>query len=469
MSGRTIIGMLRGSKQVLFAAAVLLVSLPALSFGQNPPPAKKLPAGPSAPQSTHYPILILAFGNDPNWSLRIGLKGPERLDRPGYPPIPLEPAEVTHEAAADSWVYHAKDSATGAAVAVHLTREACTDASNDTLTSAPPPAGKYFFRASVDHAQIGSLKGCARIAAELFPKINNQPDEDEDADAKTKPPVPVSSVTNFKSPVAVAYLNASQQLVLRRGQVSRVVSPRPSSGLSVSHDCKKLLFTADDAPGPIRTLYQYEFETSAKHELLSANLRQAFWSLDDKRIAFLKWDNSAWSLWIMSPDNPQAGANIFAREIMELFGWADDHTLLGSNQDNLLWISDDGNIRQQLPFQEVLGGSYHLAVIVSVRLNPANPDILLVSFRYVPPATEVPLDKHEGNSPALLLYEIKSKRRVVLTPVGTWAEFAEWSSDGFQIFFTGADSSRRYATYRMFWDGIGVQKYLSGTSLVIGQ
>jgi len=448
---------------------VLLVSLPALSFGQNPPPAKKLPAGPSAPQSTHYPILILAFGNDPNWSLRIGLKGPERLDRPGYPPIPLEPAEVTHEAAADSWVYHAKDSATGAAVAVHLTREACTDASNDTLTSAPPPAGKYFFRASVDHAQIGSLKGCARIAAELFPKINNQPDEDEDADAKTKPPVPVSSVTNFKSPVAVAYLNASQQLVLRRGQVSRVVSPRPSSGLSVSHDCKKLLFTADDAPGPIRTLYQYEFETSAKHELIRANVRQAFWSLDDKRIAFLKWDNSAWSLWIMSPDNPQAGANIFAREIMELFGWADDHTLLGSNQDNLLWISDDGNIRQQLPFQEVLGGSYHLAVIVSVRLNPANPDILLVSFRYVPPATEVPLDKHEGNSPALLLYEIKSKRRVVLTPVGTWAEFAEWSSDGFQIFFTGADSSRRYATYRMFWDGIGVQKYLSGTSLVIGQ
>jgi len=132
--------MLRGSKRVLFAASVLLAGLPALSFGQNPPPAKKLPAGPSAPQSTHYPILILAFGNDPDWNLRIGLKGPERMDRPGYPPIPLEPSDVAHEAAADSWTYHAKDSATGAAVAVHLTREACTDASNDTLTSAPPPA-----------------------------------------------------------------------------------------------------------------------------------------------------------------------------------------------------------------------------------------------------------------------------------------------------------------------------------------
>jgi len=221
------------SKRILLAAPLLLVGLPALSFGQTPPPPKKLPAGPPAPQSTHYPIFILAFGNNPNWSLRIGQKGPERLDRPGYPPIPLEPAEVTHEAA-DSWIYHAKDSATGAAVAIHLTREACTDATNDTLTTTPPPSGKYSFRASVDHAQIGTMTGCARIAAELFPKINNQPDQEED-DAKKKPPVPVSSVTNFKLPVAVAYLNASQQLVFKRGQVSRVVSPRPSSGLSVSH------------------------------------------------------------------------------------------------------------------------------------------------------------------------------------------------------------------------------------------
>src|SRR6266852_5504460 len=144
MSGRTVDGMSKGPKHFLFVASLLLAGLPTLSFG-----------------------------HDPNWSLRIGQKGPERLDRPGYPPVPLEPSDVTHEAGADSWTYHAKDSATGAIVVVHLTREACTDASNDTLTPAPPPSGKYSFRASVDHTQIGSLKGCARIAAELFPKINN--------------------------------------------------------------------------------------------------------------------------------------------------------------------------------------------------------------------------------------------------------------------------------------------------------
>src|SRR5690349_16459818 len=125
-------------RNVLLAISLLFAGLPAVTMGQNPAPPKKLPAGPAAPQSTHYPIFILAFGNDPNWSLRIGLKGPERMDRPGYPPIPLEAADVTHEAAAESWTYHAKDSATGAAVAIHLTREACTDAKNDTLTPTPP-------------------------------------------------------------------------------------------------------------------------------------------------------------------------------------------------------------------------------------------------------------------------------------------------------------------------------------------
>src|SRR5258708_699955 len=51
------------------------------------PTAPTAPAAPNAPQSKHYPILLLASGNNPAWSLRIGQKGPERLDRPGYPPI----------------------------------------------------------------------------------------------------------------------------------------------------------------------------------------------------------------------------------------------------------------------------------------------------------------------------------------------------------------------------------------------
>ena len=196
--------------------SALLLSPACIAQNRPAPPVpvpKKPPVGPPAPQSRHYPILLLAFGNEPNWNVRIGLKGPERFDRVGYPPIPLEPAEVTYETAADTWTYHAKDSITGALVAVHLTREGCTDATNDTLTAAPPPGGKYSFLASIDHAQIGSLKGCARVATELFPKINNQPDQDEDDDAEKKPPVPVSTVTKFQSPVAFAYVNTAGKIV----------------------------------------------------------------------------------------------------------------------------------------------------------------------------------------------------------------------------------------------------------------
>jgi uncharacterized membrane protein len=145
----------------------------------QPPQAKKPAVGPPAPQSTHYPILLLVQGTDQSWSMRIGLRGPERMDRNGYPPIPLEPTDVARDGSTDSWTYHAKDSQTGAAVSVHLTRESCTD---------PASSAKFAFTASMEHAQIGSGQGCARMATELFPKINNQPTEEDDAKDKPAPP-----------------------------------------------------------------------------------------------------------------------------------------------------------------------------------------------------------------------------------------------------------------------------------------
>src|SRR4029077_3700800 len=127
---------------------------PGTPSSQQLPQAKKPAVGPAAPQSTHYPILLLVQGNDQSWSLRIGQKGPERLDRVGYPPIPLEPADVVREGTTDSWTYHAKDSQTGAAVSVRITREPCSD---------PSGATKFAFTGAVEHAQIGSVQGCARV------------------------------------------------------------------------------------------------------------------------------------------------------------------------------------------------------------------------------------------------------------------------------------------------------------------
>ncbi|PYT46336.1 MAG: hypothetical protein DMG47_05325 [Acidobacteria bacterium] len=454
-------------RNVLLAISLLLAGLPAVTIGQNPPPPKKLPAGPAAPQSTHYPIFILAFGNDPNWSLRIGLKGPERMDRPGYPPVPLEAADVTHEAAAESWTYHAKDSATGAAVAIHLTREACTDAKNDTLTPTPPPSGKYSFRSSVEHAQLGSLIGCARIAAELFPKINNQPDQEEEDDAKKKPPVPVSSVTNFKSPVSVAYVNPGGKIVFKRGATTHVIASEGSQ-LAVSHDGKRLLYTHEDKPED-RAIFLYDFATEKSTELVRGQVQQAFWSPDDARFAFMKFVDGKWHLWSAPVASPETATSVFPGDIVSIHGWVDAQTILVDDLQQLSWVTDAGTIQQAIPEKDILGDAFGSSSADTFRVHPLNPDLLLVSAEWLKPPAGVPTDTHTGGGLGFFLYEIRSKRRTLLSPSNMFAQYGEWSRDGFQVFFTGADSSRRYAIYHMFWDGIGLQKYASGTSLVIGQ
>jgi len=453
-------------KQILMAAS-LLAWLPALALGQNPPPGKKPaagpPAGPPAPQSTHYPILILAFGNNPNWSLRIGQKGPERLDRPGYPPIPLEPAEVTHEGAADSWTYHAKDSATGAAVAVHLTREACTEAQNDTLTATPPPTGKYSFRASVEHAQVGSMNGCARIAAELFPKINNQPDEDDDTDKKK---LPAPTITNFKPPVAVAYRNSGGSVVLGYGTKKKTAAAA-GGDLALSHNGKMLLYVRSDSNAASEhTIVLYDFDSGKSVDLVHGLVRQPFWSPDDSRIAFLKAQDRSWQVWTFPAGNPDSAVAFSPQPVTALDGWTDKHTILATDSLNAYWLSEE-TLPQAVALKDIYGPSFQIMSSDTIRVSPSNADLLLVSADYLSAPTGAPVDSM-GMAAGFFLYELRSKRRSALCPPEQWGRDAEWSRDGLQVFFNGTDSSRRQAIFRIFWDGTGLQRLLTGSSYVVG-
>ena len=117
----------------------------------NPPQSKKpaTPVAPPAPVSKHYPILLIASGSEPGWSARIGMKGVERLERTGYPPITLEPGEISAEDSGTAWTYKAKDTGTDAAVTLRLTREPCTDGTPET---------KYSFRAVLTHAEYDAGK-----------------------------------------------------------------------------------------------------------------------------------------------------------------------------------------------------------------------------------------------------------------------------------------------------------------------
>ena len=454
------------AKLILCAALLSIIAPARVTRGQAKPnpPARKQPAGPPAPQSTHYPILLLAFGNNPDWSLRIGLKGPERLDRPNYPPIPLDPGPVIHEAAADSWTYQAKDSATGAAVSVHLTREACADTVSDPTGAPRPSTGKYTFRVSVAHAQLDPMNGCARIAAELFPKINNQPDAEDDAD-KNKPPPP--TITKFQPPVAIAYLNPAGAVVLSRGAIKKIVSPAGSE-LCLSHDGKKLLYTRSDSKtGPDRTIILYDADSGKSQDLVRGPVRQAFWSPDDSRIAFLKAQNQSWQVWSFAAAMPEAAAVFSPQTVNSLHGWTDNHTVLASDTQNAYWLSED-KPQQTVPLPEIYGNTFQVMSSDTIRVHPLNADLLLVSADYSTVPSGSPKDAM-GLAAGFFLYELRSKRRTILCPADQWGRSAEWSRDGLQVFYTRVVSGSTGATFRIFWDGTSILRYLGGTSLTVGQ
>ncbi len=438
--------------------------------------AKKPATGPAAPQSTHYPILLLVQGptqeDGQTWSLRIGLRGPERLDRTNYPPIPLEPAEVVREGTTDSWIYHAKDSQTGAAVLVHITRESCTDTASTT---------KFAFTASVQHAQIGSAQGCARVATELFPKINNQPTDDDD-DAKDKPPPP--TITHFKPPVYVAYTNPAGKLTVKRGTIARVVPGKGGYQPALSRDGKRLLYTTDekgDGKGGDRALSLYDWTTGKSTELLGGSVQQASWSPDDTRIAFLKFDGTKWQAWTMPADAPERAALVYPGEAVSLHGWVDAQTILLGDLQTLFWIGEDGTLKQSLASADLYGkGQYSLSSANTVRVHPLNPDLLLVSAEVLPApptASKTATSSKEATKDAgaqpgqvFFLYEVESKRRVILSPPNLTCSLAEWSRDGLQIYFTCREPSGNVMTiYKMFWDGTSQVKVQDGYGLVIGQ
>jgi uncharacterized membrane protein len=458
---------------LFLTASGVIAALSPYSGAQTPPAqTKKPPTGPPAPVSTHFPILLLAFGptagssaasisgSEPGWSIRIGQKGPERLDRPGYPPALLDPVDVTREGTTDAWTYRAKDSATGAEVSVHLTREACT---------ADASGAKYTFHASAQHAQIGTMEGCARIAAELFPKINNQTDDADDTDDDKKtPPVLPADVIKFQLPTAVAYVNATGKVVLGFGAVKKIVAPEGTE-LSLSHDGKKLLLTRSDSKnGPDRTIVLYDSVTARAQDLVHGGVRQAFWSPDDTHVAFLSYLDQKWQLSIFPSGSPAQATIVYNGSLMALHGWADTHTVLASDMQNAYWIQDDGRVLQTVPLREIYGDAFDIASSDSLRLNPGNPDLLLVSAVYVKAPTGAPTDAM-GLAAGFFLYELRSKRRTVLSPPDQWARHAEWSRDSVQIFYTRRVSAASSTTFRMLWDASPAKRYQDGTDFVVGK
>jgi hypothetical protein len=433
---------------------------------------------PASPQSTHYPILLLGHGSDPVWSVLIGQKGPERFDRANYPPIALEPANVSPEGP-EAWVYRAKDIATGADVAIHLAREVCVDSAAAAIPETAPktaPTGKpttpatsaatsstiakNAFRIVLEHGQIGTFRGCARVAAELFPKIVNQSADDDDTDKK-KPPV--TAITNFKPPTATAYVTSSGRIVVSRGAVKKII-PVAGTDLALSHDGKKLFYTRNDSKmGSERTIVLYDFDTARSKDLIHGAVHEALWSPDDSRVAYLQSQDQKWRVLSSPISTPETATPLYNGNVDSLQGWADGHTVLANDAQSLYWIGDD-RPQQSLPLNEIYGDGFRVSDSDTIRICPVNPDLLLVSAKYFTAPAGAPAD-----AAGIFLYEIRAKRRVVLTPAEQWSSHGEWSRDGIQIFYTRRMSATSSVTYRIFWDGSGPRRYVDGTDLVVGQ
>jgi uncharacterized membrane protein len=407
---------------------------------RQPSATQKAPPSPPSPQSKHYPILLIATGGEPFWSLRIGMKGAERLERAGYPPVPLEPGEIAQEGTSEAWLYHAKDSATTADVTVRVSREACSDNMSDT---------KYPFRVLVTHAQIGELKGCAKIAPDQFPEFKQKNLDDDDPEKKKLTPPPI---TNFKPPAAVAYLDPVGKVMLARGEAAKLVAPKGSQ-LSLSHDGKRLLYTREDSASD-RTVVLYD-ATTAKASDLMRGAQSAFWSPDDSQIAFLKSSGGGLQVWTAPASAPDRAQQLASAPVSALQGWQDIHTVLAIDASKLYFLKTESP-PSSIDLRDIYGSTYQMAATDTVRSSPVNSDLLAVAAS-------------AGTVGNIFLYEIKSKRRVPLTASNLNASAAEWSRDGIQVFFTARDAAKNVSVYRIFWDGSGLKRIRPGSNLVVGQ
>ena len=400
------------------------------------------------------------------------MKGPERLDRAGYPPIVLDPAEIAPDEPGVSWLYHAKDTVTGADVAVELSRESCSDGVADI---------KYTFKVELQHAQIGTLNGCGQSAPEKFPEFRkkNGLDPDDNADDKDKDkskdkdkdkdkkPV-LDPISNFQQPTSVAYLDASGKVIFSRSAIRRTIAPEGSE-LAVSHDGKKLLYTRSDSKtGPERTVVLYDWDTGRLRDLATTNVRSAFWSPDDSRVAFLKYDGKIWQVWTLPVSAPETTAQFSPQSVDTLQGWISPTTILASDLQNAYWLSDD-KPTQTVALKEIYGDAFQIMSSDTLRPNPINADLLLVSAYYLKTPAGAPTDSMGLNS-TFFLYEVLSKRRTVLGPADSYQRAAEWSRDGLQVFYTrGVPGKVPLSTWSSFWDATIPHRFNTSSFFVIGK
>src|SRR5258708_15848063 len=134
----------------------------------------------------------------------------------------------------------------------------------------------------------------------------------------------------------------------------------------------------------------YDSAAGKSTNLLTGSVRELFWSPDDTRIAFLKFQDQKWQIWTFPTATPESAAPFYINNVTALHGWVDAHTVLASDPENLYWIGDGSQPIQTLALKDLYGPSFQVMSSDTVRVNPANPDLLLVSADYHTPPVGAP-------------------------------------------------------------------------------
>src|SRR5262249_28403858 len=158
---------------------------------------------------------------------------------------------------------------------------------------------------------------------------------------------------------------------------------------------------------------------------------------------FLKLVDSHWNLFVGPISAPESATAVYVGDLFAFHGWADAHTLLAGNQAGLYWIGDDGRVQQTVTRDDLIGSGPFVVSPANIgRITPINPDLLVVSAELLRPTPGAPVDPKAGTGAGLFLFEVRSKRRAMLSPPSAFATHPEWSRDGVQVFFTNRDSAR---------------------------
>jgi WD40-like Beta Propeller Repeat len=246
--------------------------------------------------------------------------------------------------------------------------------------------------------------------------------------------------------------------------VTKIVAP-VGHQLSLSHDGKRLLFTRDEQ-GKDRTIVMYDAGSGKSTDVMRGLVQRAFWSPDDSRIAFMRSTGQDWTVWTMPAGSPDKALQLSTGGVWGLHGWLDAQTVLASDDTKLYFLKLESP-PTAMAIREVYGDGYEVMSSDTIRANPANPDLLMVTAYVSHPKAGMPTDAKTGMGGAAFLYELKSKRRVDVTPANVFAQDAEWSRDAIQIFFTNREKAP--VICRVFWDGSGYKRVRAGSDLVVGE